>query len=597
MSQTDSREIRTYLAFILAAVGTVTLLGTFGFHFFESGHNQNLKSFSDSLWWAVVTITTIGYGDIYPVTTGGRICALFLMFSGIGLLSVSTAGIAAYLVRFNQLEQLRTWGLKDHVVICGLGTMGFLMATAFRRENHRVLVIERDESNDRIQSCREGGAVVIVGNAAGSGTLRRARLDRAKHLIIVCGHDSNNAEVAARAHAMVVGRRAKLGCSVHVVDSDLWHLLRSWDLTTSKYFRLEFFNIFDLGARAMLSQVPPFEPPVAPREAAHRQDIEAAPRPVPHLLVVGSTRLAQNVVMQSIRQWRDGIDPTGPRIRVTMVDDETESVHAALRSRFPGFDHVVDFAAHSVSPRSADFHHAKFLFDEHGNRSVTRVYVCLDDEARAVSAALIVLGRLRSTPVPLIVRMNEDSGLALLLQVVRGRPGYENLHVFGMLESACQPELVMRGTNEVLARALHDEYLASQRALGADLGANAAAVPWEALPLDIKELNRTQADHISTKLQALGCTIGPILDLAAPPVTFKPEEVEILARLEHERWLAERRVLGWTVGPRDVVRKTNPNMLPWNELGEDARTLTRNMVRQLPGFLASVGLVVYRESA
>jgi hypothetical protein len=155
----------------------------------------------------------------------------------------------------------------------------------------------------------------------------------------------------------------------------------------------------------------------------------------------------------------------------------------------------------------------------------------------------------------------------------------------------------MRGANEVLARALHDEYLQTQRALGANIEEHAAAVPWEALPLDIKELNRTQADHISTTLRAVGCMIGPILDLAAPLVTFTPEEVDRMARLEHERWLDERRAHGWTVGPRDTARKTNPNILAWEELGEDAKTLTRNMVRRLPAFLGAAGLVVYREPA
>jgi voltage-gated potassium channel len=73
-----------YLIYIGTIVITVMLLGAFGFHTFEYGHNPNVHNFFDSIWWAIVTMTTIGYGDIYPVTVGGRIIAILLIFSGIG---------------------------------------------------------------------------------------------------------------------------------------------------------------------------------------------------------------------------------------------------------------------------------------------------------------------------------------------------------------------------------------------------------------------------------------------------------------------------------------------------------------------------------
>ena len=55
----------------------------------------------------------------------------------------------------------------------------------------------------------------------------------------------------------------------------------------------------------------------------------------------------------------------------------------------------------------------------------------------------------------------------------------------------------------------------------------------------------------------------PLTALDADSFAFTPEEVERLAEMEHERWLAERRALGWTPGPRDPQKKTNPNLVPW----------------------------------
>ena len=95
--------------------------------------------------------------------------------------------------------------------------------------------------------------------------------------------------------------------------------------------------------------------------------------------------------------------------------------------------------------------------------------------------------------------------------------GFEHLEVFGLLEHACEPDLITRGDNEVLARALHEQYLRSQRALGVDRATNSSVVPWEELPLSVREMNRTQADHIATELEAIGCRIGPLLDIEYEP--------------------------------------------------------------------------------
>lgn len=90
---------KTYLIYIATVVSAIVIAGALGFHYFEIGINPNVHSLWDSIWWAIVTITTIGYGDIFPVTLGGRIVAIFLMISGIGTLGAVTASFASYLIR------------------------------------------------------------------------------------------------------------------------------------------------------------------------------------------------------------------------------------------------------------------------------------------------------------------------------------------------------------------------------------------------------------------------------------------------------------------------------------------------------------------
>jgi voltage-gated potassium channel len=68
--------------------------------------NSNISSFGDAAWWAITTITTVGYGDRFPVTGEGRIVAVGLMLAGISLLGVVTAAVASWFVeRVNEVQQ------------------------------------------------------------------------------------------------------------------------------------------------------------------------------------------------------------------------------------------------------------------------------------------------------------------------------------------------------------------------------------------------------------------------------------------------------------------------------------------------------------
>jgi voltage-gated potassium channel len=82
----------------------------------ERGHlHANIQNIGDALWWAIVTITTVGYGDHYPVTFEGRILAVGLMIAGIALIGVVTASVASWLV-----EQIRDGKESDRDDVAAL---------------------------------------------------------------------------------------------------------------------------------------------------------------------------------------------------------------------------------------------------------------------------------------------------------------------------------------------------------------------------------------------------------------------------------------------------------------------------------------------
>lgn len=84
---------------LIAAAATLFLGGWLVLLFEENAKGSNIHSYPDALWWAIVTVTTVGYGDRYPVSQGGRAVAVILMLLGIGLIGVLTATVASVFVK------------------------------------------------------------------------------------------------------------------------------------------------------------------------------------------------------------------------------------------------------------------------------------------------------------------------------------------------------------------------------------------------------------------------------------------------------------------------------------------------------------------
>ena len=96
-----TRSILTHrgLHFVLLAVLIVVfVLAGLELAFEHNAPGSNIHNYGDALWWAIVTVTTVGYGDKYPVSAGGRGVAVILMLVGIGLIGVLTATVASYFV-------------------------------------------------------------------------------------------------------------------------------------------------------------------------------------------------------------------------------------------------------------------------------------------------------------------------------------------------------------------------------------------------------------------------------------------------------------------------------------------------------------------
>ncbi len=121
---------------------------------------------------------------------------------------------------------------------------------------------------------------------------------------------------------------------------------------------------------------------------------------------------------------------------------------------------------------------------------------------------------------------------------------------------------------------------------------------FDAQPELLKESNLDQARDIPAKVRALGYRIEHASDVAEGEErvsAFEPEEIEMLARMEHKRWVNERLRHGWIFGAeRDDERRTHPDLVPFDELTEASREYDRQAVAQIPRMLAAMGLIICR---
>jgi class 3 adenylate cyclase len=146
---------------------------------------------------------------------------------------------------------------------------------------------------------------------------------------------------------------------------------------------------------------------------------------------------------------------------------------------------------------------------------------------------------------------------------------------------------------EELARAAHEAYCAEALERGETKATNSSLRPWDQLPEDLREANRTQVEDIPNKLRVLGYELAPSHGIVPSEIQMTEAQIDELAAREHERWILERKRNGWTYGPqRDNDRKFHPLLVPWRELSNPAKEKDRETILNLPQLIEKAGFRV-----
>ena len=180
---------------IATVILSVILISATSVYYFESAReDSNIRSLWDGVWWAVVTMGTVGYGDIYPITAGGRAVGLILIFAGVGLMSLFTATIASIFVerKIKEGKGLETVKEKDHIVICGWNqhTEEVLQAlTTYGSMEDTPIILINELSVDDVDSLKlkydKYNLRFLRGNYVHEDVLSRANITKAAFALIM----------------------------------------------------------------------------------------------------------------------------------------------------------------------------------------------------------------------------------------------------------------------------------------------------------------------------------------------------------------------------------------------------------------------------
>ncbi|MFH1243493.1 MAG: NAD-binding protein [Pseudomonadota bacterium] len=179
----------------------VVFIGTIGYMVIDKWQ------FLDALYMTVITITTVGYGEIRHVSEPGRIFTIFIIFLGMGILAYTLGMVAQAMVDFQVRSILgrrklgrKIRSLKDHYIICGYGRIGRIIAQELKANQIPVIVL--DQASDSKETLEHQDIPYIIDDATSEEVLIEAGIDAAKGLVAVVESDADNLFITMTARGL-----------------------------------------------------------------------------------------------------------------------------------------------------------------------------------------------------------------------------------------------------------------------------------------------------------------------------------------------------------------------------------------------------------
>jgi voltage-gated potassium channel len=179
----------------------ILIYGTTGYMLIEG------CGLTDAFYMTVISITTVGFNEVIPLSPAGRYFTIVLIFGGVGLFlfivslitqAMVEGGLQTFLGRRHMEKKLAV--LKDHYIVCGFGRIGKVISKILHENRRTFVIIENNP--DEISTIEELGYLVLRGDSTSDEILKKANINNAKALIAVTSSDADNVYIILSARVL-----------------------------------------------------------------------------------------------------------------------------------------------------------------------------------------------------------------------------------------------------------------------------------------------------------------------------------------------------------------------------------------------------------
>lgn len=522
----------------------------------------------DNIWEALYrTIAAVSMSnDYFDVNDEVRNAIRFLALAVpvVGLLFAFSGALGRHLAdAFNG-------GAAHHIVIAGDNPPAITLALDCRKHKDSVILIAKDVPDETALGLRRKGVVVLDGDARQSETLRAARADHAAHVVAFETDDTQNLQIEAAVGRLLGDRRRKDPLDVHVATRSSMLLKEAREMRSAQAraktgpsaIDPKPFSVEEMAARWLIQ-----------REAQTLVALAAgAEEDRVHIVFFGFDRAAEALAERILSSvWSTHFQPP----RLTVLSPEPEAAQGGFKARHrEAFAHPeiwsADIAFLGFDWNTASVGHELLNTVEKERGKLTAVVVSAGPDPNNIHLAIAlrrVCNHAYRWPVP--IYMHEANQSEFSLQYARG-DGTKKLDAyllaFGAHQMLATRAVIIEGALDQGAAVAHEHY---RQGLGKKDAMSmrelqAATRDWAEVLETYRAANRAVADSAMIKLWDAGWRPAQKGEKGEPTPSVPSDQLEPLARCEHDRWMAERLMSGWR--PTSPGEERNNDLMAHNKL-------------------------------